>query len=102
MRLIYICGGEDGIRTHAALANPNDLANRPLQPLEYFSVHNTCGGEGGIRTHGGLTLTGFQDQHHKPLGHLSLCYMILLVHRFHETPTLEILVTHRRFELRTP
>ena len=23
-------GGEDGIRTHAALANPNDLANRPL------------------------------------------------------------------------
>ena len=30
-------GGEDGIRTHAALANPNDLANRPLQPLEYFS-----------------------------------------------------------------
>ena len=32
-----IYGGEDGIRTHAALANPNDLANRPLQPLEYFS-----------------------------------------------------------------
>ena len=31
-------GGEDGIRTHAALANPNDLANRPLQPLEYFSI----------------------------------------------------------------
>ena len=33
-------GGEDGIRTHAALANPNDLANRPLQPLEYFSRLN--------------------------------------------------------------
>ena len=33
-------GGEGGIRTHAALANPNDLANRPLQPLEYFSKLN--------------------------------------------------------------
>ena len=33
-------GGEDGIRTHAALANPNDLANRPLQPLEYFSQYS--------------------------------------------------------------
>ena len=53
-------GGEDGIRTHAALANPNDLANRPLQPLEYFSRYSFVlfrhvqdyGGEGGIRTHG--------------------------------------------------
>ena len=48
-------GGEDGIRTHAALANPNDLANRPLEPLEYFSADITVyGGEGGIRTHGPL------------------------------------------------
>ena len=61
-------GGEDGIRTHAALANPNDLANRPLQPLEYFSrlnvivfgvlpndnLRSAFGGEGGIRTHGPL------------------------------------------------
>ena len=46
-----IFGGEDGIRTHAALTNPNDLANRPLEPLEYFSI-NITGGEGGIRTHG--------------------------------------------------
>ena len=38
--LIRKYGGEDGIRTHAALANPNDLANRPLQPLEYFSRLN--------------------------------------------------------------
>ena len=36
--------------------NPNGLANRPLQPLEYFSKLNCKskidGGEGGIRTHG--------------------------------------------------
>ena len=31
--------------------DPNDLANRPLQPLEYHSIY---GGEGGIRTHGAL------------------------------------------------
>ena len=58
---IFFYGGEDGIRTHAALANPNDLANRPLQPLEYFSQYSIVfptftiqdhGGEGGIRTHG--------------------------------------------------
>ena len=60
--------GEDGILTHAALANHNDLANRPLQPLEYFSrlnvivfgvlpndnLRSAFGGEGGIRTHGPL------------------------------------------------
>ena len=40
--------------------NTNGLANRPLQPLEYFSkavknVHQyDLGGEGGIRTHGPL------------------------------------------------
>ena len=33
-------GGEEGIRTPAALTNPNGLANRPLQPLEYFSRSN--------------------------------------------------------------
>ena len=30
----------------------NDLANRPLQPLEYHSI--IYGGEGGIRTHGAV------------------------------------------------
>ena len=33
-----LCGGEDGIRTHAPVARPNGLANRPLEPLEYFSM----------------------------------------------------------------
>ena len=85
-------GGEDGIRTHAALANPNDLANRPLQPLEYFSRLNID--INYLQTSGRLTVviepsmaervgfeptapfgvTGFQDQLLKPLGHLSSCY----------------------------
>ena len=83
-------GGEDGIRTHAALANPNDLANRPLQPLEYFSRLNID--INYLQTSGRLTVviepsmaervgfeptapfgvTGFQDQLLKPLGHLSI------------------------------
>jgi hypothetical protein len=52
--------------------NPNGLANRPLQPLEYFSIrdiHMTLyiehvnilnGGEGGIRTHGPLRTSVFK------------------------------------------
>jgi hypothetical protein len=34
---IKYCGGEGGIRTLAALTNTNGLANRPLEPLGYFS-----------------------------------------------------------------
>ena len=30
--------GEWGIRTPAPVTRPNDLANRPLQPLEYFPI----------------------------------------------------------------
>ena len=32
-----VFGGEGGSRTLAAVTHPNGLANRPLQPLEYFS-----------------------------------------------------------------
>ena len=35
---IAIVGGVGGIRTHARGKPSNDLANRPLQPLEYHSV----------------------------------------------------------------
>ena len=31
-------GGVERIRTSAPVTQPNDLANRPLQPLEYHSV----------------------------------------------------------------
>ena len=78
-------GGEDGIRTHAALANPNDLANRPLQPLEYFSRLKTTFRHSSLRHSQFLMaervgfeptapfgVTGFQDQLLKPLGHLSV------------------------------
>ena len=45
--------------------------------------NNNCG-EGGIRTPGALTPTGFQDQHHKPLGHFSSCCLGgIWTHDFH-------------------
>ena len=34
----FYSGGVGGIRTHARVTPSNDLANRPLQPLEYHSV----------------------------------------------------------------
>ena len=96
IELYFYNGGEDGIRTHAALANPNDLANRPLQPLEYFSRHIISfpavfymAERVGFEPTVPFGITGFQDQLLKPLGHLSIWI-------------LKNLVTHRRFELRTP
>ena len=48
-----------GFEPMRPLTSPNDLANRPLQPLEYFSKSAIqivllvrFGGGGGIRTHG--------------------------------------------------
>ena len=35
-------GGVGEIRTLAAVTHSNDLANRPLQPLEYHSVCDWC------------------------------------------------------------
>ena len=90
-------GGEDGIRTHAALANPNDLANRPLQPLEYFSRLNNMAERVGFEPTAPFGVTGFQDQLLKPLGHLSI-----MSSTTSRNLAVYNLVTHRRFELRTP
>ena len=35
---LFHSGGVGGIRTLAPVTRPNDLANRPLQPLEYHSI----------------------------------------------------------------
>ena len=55
-RLTLSHGGVERIRTSAAVAHTNDLANRPLQPLEYHSVcdcsrklRNHCPQAGDIR-----------------------------------------------------
>ena len=51
--------------------NTNGLANRPLQPLEYFSRLNNMAERVGFEPTAPFGVTGFQDQLLKPLGHLS-------------------------------
>ena len=48
-------GGVERIRTSAPVTQTNDLANRPLQPLEYHSVM-----AGAVRIE--LTTYGFGDR----------------------------------------
>ena len=59
-----------GFEPMRPLTNPNGLANRPLQPLEYFSkiMAERVGFEPTVP----FGITGFQDQLLKPLGHLSI------------------------------
>ena len=68
------CGGEAGIRTLAAVARTNGLANRPLRPA-WVLLHNfkfLYGGESEIRTHGSLTTTPvFKTGALNQLDHLS-------------------------------
>ena len=52
---------------------PNDLANRPLEPLEYHTVAERVGFEPTVL----CSITGFQDQLLKPLGHLSVTLNII-------------------------
>ena len=61
-------GGVERIRTSAPVTQPNDLANRPLKPLEYHSMAERVGFEPTVP----CDITGFQDQLLKPLGHLSV------------------------------
>ena len=67
---ILINGGATGIRTLAGLTTSNDLANRPLEPLEYRSIKLMAEGVGFEPTVP-FGITGFQDQLLKPLGHPS-------------------------------
>ena len=86
---IIAFGGKGGIRTPEGLATPNGLANRPLQPLEYFPrclIIESVAERVGFEPTAPFGVTGFQDQLHKPLGHLSGLKM----------------VTHPRLELGTP
>ena len=58
--------------------NPNGLANRPLQPLEYFSrldhtFYLYMAERVGFEPTAPYGVTGFQDRLLKPLGHLSIC-----------------------------
>ena len=69
----FLNGGEGGIRTLAPVTQPNPLAGDPLEPLEYFSKFSHFLAERvGFEPTVPLSITGFQDQLLKPLGHLSI------------------------------
>ena len=66
----YIMAEKMGFEPMLPLSNTNGLANRPLQPLEYFSkgfLAERVGFEPTVP----CGITGFQDRLLKPLGHLS-------------------------------
>ena len=79
--------GEGGIWTLAPLLTTYSLSRGApsatwvlLQAVDFYLTccyRFLCSGEGGIRTHGGTTHTGFQDRHHKPLGHLSVLHALV-------------------------
>ena len=71
-------GGVGGFRTLARVTPSNDLANRPLQPLEYHSMAERVGFEPTVP----FGITGFQDRLLKPLGHLSVPSIIARVSLF--------------------
>ena len=62
-----------GFEPMLPLSNTNGLANRPLQPLEYFSI-GFLAERVGFEPTVPCGITGFQDRLLKPLGHLSVLW----------------------------
>ena len=67
---------KEGFEPSHRLTQPNPLAGDPLEPLEYFSKHSVyflfLAERVGFEPTVPLSITGFQDQLLKPLGHLSM------------------------------
>ena len=66
-------GGVERIRTSAPVTQPNDLANRPLQPLEYHSI---MAERVGFEPTHPFEPTGFQDRTLQPFEYLSISQQI--------------------------
>ena len=57
------------------LTQPTPLAGEPLRPLGYFSMRQNVmqlAEREGFEPPVPFGITGFQDQRHQPLGHLSI------------------------------
>jgi DNA invertase Pin-like site-specific DNA recombinase len=73
--------GENRIRTcDWPLRTNNRLAGGPIRPLWHLPSMRLDSGGSGIRTHEGVTLGGFQDHCHKPLGDPSNC-VVAIAHK---------------------
>ena len=66
-------GGEGGIRTLAPVIPVYSLSRgAPSAILGYFSIYCVVAEREGFEPPAPFSVTGFQDQLHKPLGHLSM------------------------------
>ena len=64
-----------GFEPGRRLSHPTPLAGEPLRPLGYFSTEPVLivmAEREGFEPPVPFDITGFQDQRHKPLGHLSM------------------------------
>ena len=90
----FFIGGEGGTRTLAPVTRPTPLAGAPRHQLEYFSVYKPNAvskrlvysispfevwRRGRDSNPWLFRVTGFQDQLHKPLGHLSVSTTVLIL-----------------------
>ncbi len=73
---------KEGFEPSRQLPQPTPLAGEPLEPLGYFSrpikLWRLAERE-GFEPPVPCGITGFQDQLHKPLGHLSLIGTLLII-----------------------
>ena len=63
---------KEGFEPSRQLSHPTPLAGEPLRPLGYFSMPDGLAEREGFEPPVPFDITGFQDQRHKPLGHLSM------------------------------
>ena len=102
----FAFGGEGGIWTLARFNTSTPLAGEPLRPLGYFSKpvngsrFKTVSSEFLWRRERDsnprpFRVTGFQDQLHKPLGHLSISENALIMPNY---PTTRYPVCQRKSE----
>ena len=66
---------KEGFEPSRRFTQPTPLAGEPLRPLGYFCKTNKMmkmAEREGFEPPVPLGITGFQDQRHKPLGHLSI------------------------------
>ncbi len=63
---------KEGFEPSHRLSRSTPLAGEPLRPLGYFSMSRKLAEREGFEPPVPFSITGFQDQRHQPLGHLSI------------------------------
>ena len=95
---------KEGFEPSRQLPQPTPLAGEPLEPLGYFSrpyLVETLAEREGFEPPVPCGITGFQDQLHKPLGHLSLTGTLLIItNQLHAVKQTKAICLKRSFPLK--